>query len=337
VAATAEATPAGRAAAARAVIAAADAAGVTAYGSYETGVEWRAVANSLGIRAAEARTQARLVTVAMGPDDGTGYAEATAVDLARIDPAALGREAAESARASARPVEVAPGDYPVVLSEYAVVDLLDYLGYLGFSALAVQQGRSFFEPGKVVGSELVTIVDDAFDRAGTPTAFDDEGVAKERVVLLERGVCRELVYDTETATAAGRRSSGHGLPAPNPWGPFPLNQAMSPGEATREELLGGLDRGLYVTRIWYSNPVHEKRLIMTGMTRDGTYLVEDGRIVAPVRNLRFTQSYLDVLRDTIAVGRERKTLSAMLGTFVVPALRASAFTFTGVSRSDLPG
>ena len=218
-------------------------------------------------------------------------------------------------------------------------------GLLGHFVSAVSGGSLYRKSsflldslGTTVFSPVVSIHEDPMLPKGlASSAFDDEGVAKEQVVLLERGVCRELVYDTETATAAGRRSSGHGLPAPNPWGPFPLNQAMSPGEATREELLGGLDRGLYVTRIWYSNPVHEKRLIMTGMTRDGTYLVEDGRIVAPVRNLRFTQSYLDVLRDTVAVGRERKTLSAMLGTFVVPALRASAFTFTGVSRSDLPG
>ncbi|HZL15378.1 MAG TPA: DNA gyrase modulator, partial [Verrucomicrobiae bacterium] len=143
---TAGASPELRAEGVRAVIAAADAAGVTAYGSFSTSVETLAIASSRGIRAAEARTSSQLITVSMGPEDGTGYAEAAAVDATTIDAAALGREAAETARRAARPAALEPGEYPVVLAEYAVVDILDMLGYLGFSALAVEEGRSFYEP-----------------------------------------------------------------------------------------------------------------------------------------------------------------------------------------------
>ena len=225
-----------------------------------------------------------------------------------------------------------PGDYPVVLEPYAVVDLLDMLGYLGFSALAVQEGRSFFEPGKVVGSPLVTIVDDAEDLAGAPISFDYEGVPKQRVPLVEAGVCGEAVYDAQTAARAGRRSTGHGLPAPNPYGPFPLNMIMTAGDASRDELIGGLERGLLVTRFHYTNPVHPKLAIVTGMTRDGTFLVEHGRVVGPVRNLRFTQSYLDALAGVQAVGRERRLLRGFLGASLVPALRIGAFTFTGATE-----
>ncbi len=169
------------------MIAAADDAGVTAYGSFATGTESIAVANSTGARAAGTRTTSQLITVSMGPGGGTGYAEAAAVDATTIDAAALGREAAGKARATADAVSIEPGDYPVVLEEYAVVDLLDMLGYLGFSALAVQEERSFFEPGKRIGSDLVTIVDDGHDPAGLPLWFDYEGVAKQRVELVERG------------------------------------------------------------------------------------------------------------------------------------------------------
>ena len=144
-------------------------------------------------------------------------------------PRRIGREAAGKARATADAVAIEPGDYPVVLEEYAVVDLLDMLGYLGFSALAVQEERSFFEPGRRIGSDLVTIVDDGYDPAGLPLAFDYEGVAKQRVPLLERGVCRDVVYDAQTAARDGVASTGHGLPAPNPYGPFPLNMVMEPG------------------------------------------------------------------------------------------------------------
>jgi PmbA protein len=329
---TAQASPESRAAAAGAVIAAADAAGVLAYGSYRTGEDELAVANSLGVRLTETRSLGHLISVMMGPGGGSGYAESAAVDHTAIDAAALGREAAAKAAASRDPQGLPPGEYPVVLEEYAVVDLLDMLGYLGFSALAVQEGRSFVAPGRVIGSELVTIRDDATDPAGTPASFDYEGVAKQPVLLVERGVCRDVVYDVETASRAGRVSTGHGLPAPNTYGPFPLNMIMDTGSASREDLLGGLDRGLLVTRFHYTNPVHAKLAVVTGMTRDGLFLVEDGRVVAPVRNLRFTQSYLAALAGVVAVGRERRLLRGFLGAVLVPQLRIDAFTFTGATE-----
>jgi PmbA protein len=328
-ASTAEATPELRAEGARAVIAAADAAGVTAYGSFATNTETMAVANSLGIRAAGERTWSQLITVSMGPGGGTGYAEAAAVDALAIDAAALGREAAGKAQATANPVSVEPGDWPVVLEEYAVADLVDNLGYLGFSALAVQEGRSFVEIGRRVGSGLVDIWDDGADPAGLPMAFDFEGVAKRRVPLIEAGVCAGVVYDAQTASKDSVRSTGHGLPAPNAWGPFPLNMIMAAGTASREDLIGGLERGLLVTRFHYTNPVHPKLAIVTGMTRDGTFLVEHGRIAGPVKNLRYTQSYLDALAGIEAVGRDRKCLKGFLGGVVVPPVRIASWTFTG--------
>ena len=329
---TAAATPEFRADAVRQVIGAADAAGVTAYGSFSTGTDTTAVTNSNGVRVTGSRTTAHLITVSMGDAGGTGYAESAAVDATKIDPAAIGREAAEKARASANAVALEHGDYPVVLEEYAVVDLLDMLGYLGFSALAVQEERSFFEPGKRIGSDLVTIRDDGADPAGLPMAFDYEGLPKQRVELVERGACRGVVYDVQTGARDGVESTGHGLPAPNPYGPFPLNMVMEPGDATRDELIGGLDRGLLVTRFHYTNPVHPKLAIVTGMTRDGTFLVEDGRIVGPVRNLRYTQSYLDALRGAVAVGSERRTLKGFLGGVAVPAIRIENWTFTGTTE-----
>jgi predicted Zn-dependent protease len=330
--ATAGATPEERAEGVRAVIAAADAVGVRAFGSFSTGDEDLAVANSHGIRAAQQRTSAQLLTVTMAPDGGSGYAEQAAVDVTAIDAAAVGREAADKARATANPVAVEPGDWTVVLEEYAVVDLLSMLAFMGFSALAVQEERSFAEPGKVIGSELVTIVDDATEPGAMPMAFDYEGVAKQKVVLVERGVCRDVVYDAQTAARAGVTSTGHGLPAPNSYGPFPLNMVMAAGQTERTALVGEMERGLLVTRFHYTNPVHPKLAIVTGMTRDGTFLVEDGRIVGPVRNLRFTQSYLAALAGTVAVGRVRRTVRGDFGGVLVPAVRIEGWTFTGATE-----
>ena len=331
-AATADASPELRADGARAVIAAADAAGVTAFGSFRTEAETLAVVNSRGVRAAGARSDAHLLTVMMGPGGGTGYAEQAAVDVEAIDPSALGREAAERARLSRDAIELPAGDYPVVLESYAVGDITDMLGYLGFSGLAVEEGRSFSEPGRRIGSDLVSIWDDGADPDGLPMPFDYEGVPKQRVMLVEQGICRDVVYDAQTASRAGRPSTGHGLPAPNTWGPFPINMFMAPGTTSRDELIAGMERGLIVTRFHYTNPVHPKLAIVTGMTRDGTFLVEDGKVVAPVRNLRFTQSYLDALAGVEAVSSERRLVRGMLGGALVPALRIASWTFTGTTR-----
>ena len=269
----------------------------------------------------------------MGPDGGTGYAERNAVDVSRLDAAAVGREAARTARDMADPVELPPGDYPVVLEPYAVVDIVDMLGYLGFSALAVQEERSFFEAGRRIGSPLITLVDDASDDAGTPASFDYEGVPTQRVTLLDAGVCRDVVHDAQTAARDGVASTGHGLPAPNPWGPFPLHMVMAAGTTPREELVAGLERGLLVTRFHYTNVIHPKQAIITGMTRDGLFLVEGGRIVGPVRNLRFTQGYLDALDRVEAVSAERIAVEGFLGTAVVPALRIGELLLHGRDRA----
>jgi predicted Zn-dependent protease len=331
--ATADASPELRAEGARAVIAAADAAGVAAFGSFSTEAEAVAVATTRGIRAAERRTSSQLLTVTMGPDDGTGYAEQVAVDAATIDAPAIGREAAERARASVKPVDIEPGEYPVVLHHYAVVDLVDMLGYLGFSALAVQEDRSFWEAGRRVASPLVSIADDGRDAAGLPASFDAEGVPKQRLSLLDAGVCRDLAFDAQTAAKAGRASTGHGLPAPNTFGPFPTNMVMAAGDASFEDLVAGMERGLLVTRFHYTNPVHSKKVIITGMTRDGTFLVERGEVVRPVRNLRFTMSYLDALANVEAVTADRRCIRGFLGASVVPAVRVSGFSFTGATAA----
>jgi predicted Zn-dependent protease len=332
--ATAVADPDIRAEAAAAVIAAAEAVGAQAFGLVETGAQTVSVVNSLGIDVSEARSRAQVLTVMMGPGGGTGYAEEVAVDITALDASAIGREAAERTAAMRDPLELPAGDYPVVLDSYAVMDLAIWLGAIGFNAQEVQEQQSFYEPGKVVGSSLVNLADDGTDPAGTPASFDYEGVAKRRVPLIEAGACREVVHDSRTAAAAGVPSTGHALPAPNPWGPYPFHLTMTAGETPREELIGRLERGLLVTRFHYTSLVHPRQVKVTGMTKDGLFLVEGGRITAPVRNLRFTQSYLDALAAVEAVSRERRAVDGdgFLGTVVVPSLRIGSFGFTGVTE-----
>jgi len=333
-AATAEAGPDLRADAAGAIIAAAEGVGAGAFGLVETGSETISVINSLGIDVSEERSRSQVLTVMMGRGGGSGYAEQVAVDIEAIDASAIGREAAQRTAAMKDPIELTAGDYPVVLDSYAAMDVALWLGLVGFGAQDVQEQQSFYERGKVVASPLVNLSDDGTDPEGAPASFDYEGVAKQRVSLIDKGVCRDVVHDTRTAARDDVRSTGHALPAPNPWGPYPLNLSMRAGETPRDEVIGGMERGLLVTRFHYTNVVHPKQVKITGMTKDGLFLVEDGRIVAPVRNLRFTQSYLDALAAVEAVSIERRSIDGdgYLGTIVVPALRIGSFSFTGATE-----
>lgn len=335
-AATARADPELRAAGARAVIAAGDAAHLESSGAFSTETATLAVANTRGMRNVHSVTQAKLLTVMMGEDGASGYAQATAPDIRSIDPAAVGEEAADKAARSSDAVDLEPGEYPVVLEEYAVATLLEYLSWVGFSALAVEEGRSFMDLGKRIMGENVSIWDDGLDPQGLPTAIDYEGVPKQRVDLIRNGVATAVVHDTATAARAGVASTGHGLPAPNAFGPMAWNLFMSPGSSAKEVMLSAIERGVWVTRFHYVNIVHAKRGILTGMTKDGTFLIEDGRITHPIRNLRFSQAIPEAFSAIEAIGSETRLVAAEYSGINarVPALRLAKFAFTGATGEE---
>jgi predicted Zn-dependent protease len=328
--ATAQCTPDQRAAGVGTVVRLAEEANLIAAGAFSTAMQEIAIANSLGVRAYHAGTSADLNTVVM--NDTSGWAAAASRDVGGIDPEALGREAVGKAIRSRDPQPLAAGSYPVVLEPYAVAEMLTYFNYLGSSALAQQEGRSPLELGAQQAAALVTIYDDGYDLAGLPMPFDWEGVPKQRVNIIENGVTRAVVYDTQTAAKDGVQSTGHALPAPNTYGPLALNLHMQPGDASLTDLIKGIERGVYVTRFWYVNVVQPKQAILTGMTRDGTFLIENGEIVGPVRNLRFTQSALDALHNVEAVGCDTVLDRGYFGATRAPALRIGAFTFTSTTE-----
>ena len=338
VAATAEASAARRAEGARAVIASGETKGLQSAGSFSTSVMTVAVANSHGIRARHRSSRASLLTVMMdgfGSGAASGYAHAGATDVGDIDAETLGIEAAEKGDAMRGAGELEPGEYQVVLEEYAVAGLLEYLTYIGFSGLAHEEGRSFMELGRRMMAQSVSIWDDGTDPSGMPSVIDFEGVARHRVDLIEDGVARAVVHDAATGARAGTGSTGHGLPAPNLLGPMPLNVFMAPGSTPRDELIAGVERGIWVTRFHYINPVHPKKAILTGMTKDGTFLIEDGRLARPLMNFRFTQAIPEALSDVRAMSDSTKLLPGeFIGTYRVPALHLGSFSFTGVTAAE---
>jgi PmbA protein len=336
---TADAGPELRAKGVAQVIAAADRDSLNASGAFATERQTMAVANTGGLKSSETATQARLITVVMGEGGASGYAQAVSSDVGHIDGATIGAEAVDKAVRSAAAEDLAPGEYRVVLEEYAVAGLLEYLSFVGFSALAAQEERSFMEIGKQVMGDNVSIWDDGCDPSGTPSSIDFEGVSKRRVDLVSNGVATGLVHDTATAHKEGVASTGHGLPAPNTWGPLAWNLFMGSGRVSREELLAGLDRGIWVTRFHYINIVHGKRAILTGMTKDGTFLVEGGRIVRPIRNFRFTQSIPEAFSRISAIGATTRLVAAEYSGINcrVPALLIDRFAFTGATAAEEGG
>jgi PmbA protein len=340
---TAGLDPAVPGAALRAAFAGADRNGLEAHGIWSAGAVRIAFASSTGARGADAVTDVFMKVLCRGASGRSGYAARTAASASAIDPAAVAEEAARRAAPGQR-AELPPGEYDVVLDADAVGVLLEFLGGLAFDGLAYAEGRSALAGrlGERVVAPSINLSDSPRFRGTLPRAFDAEGVSKRPLPLIQDGVAHAVVHDARSAAAAGAgaRSTGHALaPGGAPSSPAPTNLVLVGGGASGvEELAAPIERGIYVSRLWYVNPVHAKRTLLTGMTRDGTFLIEDGRIARPLRDVRFTDSVLRILASTEALAAQPRLVSE--GEFygrrfaagvVCPAIRAPAFRVTGAT------
>ncbi|MBI5653530.1 MAG: TldD/PmbA family protein [Chloroflexi bacterium] len=332
---TANFSPEQRAQVVNALCKKAKAKGVVAAGAFRTSASEIAVANSLGVFAYHPGTVASLTTVMMA-DTGSGYAEVAHADASAINADALAEEAIGKAIKSRNPTVAEPGEYTVLLEESAVEDMLNFFAFLSFSALAVQEERSFMrgKSGEKVMSENVTLWDDGLAPDTLALPFDFEGVPRQRVMLVENGIARGIVYDTPTAQREGKTSTGHSLPAPNSMGPLALHLFMAPGETPKNEMIKNIERGIWVTRFWYTRVLQPMPVLITGMTRDGTFLIENGAITRPIKNMRFTTSYLDAFNHIRAISRETKLTHEEWtgGARRMPAIVTDGFRFTGVTQ-----
>jgi len=307
-------------------------------GAFSHGQVEVAIVNSLGVEAYQPYSDLFLHLVV---DNGmnTGYASFVSRDTQSLQVERLANEAMEKA-SKIEPVQIEPDEYETILEPYAVSELLSFLGTLGFHALAVQEGRSFLcdQFGKKIVDPRVTIYDDGLDPDGLQVPFDFEGVPKQKVTFFDAGVTREVTHDSFTAGKEGKLSTGHGLIAPNSEGPVPINLFMKEGKSSLSEMIQSTRKGIYVTRFHYTNVVEPMKAVITGMTRDGTFLIEDGEIKQPIKNLRFTESILKALSRVSAVSKERRVSSEgtvysrrfITGT-VTPAIKVDGFNFSGIS------
>jgi predicted Zn-dependent protease len=338
---TAELDPGAAGAALRDAFAAAAERGLEAYGIWSAGAVETAVAATTGLSAVDRVTDAYMKVVCRDGAGRSGFAAATGTGIAAIDGGALARAAGAKVVGGVS-VTVEPGEYPVVLDHDAVGTLLDMLSFTAFNGLAhaEERGALVGRLGTRVAAPAITLADSPHLPGTLPRAFDAEGVPKRPLPLIEEGVARGVAHDTRSAARAGdgTRSTGHALaPGGALGGPAPTNLVLGGGRAADvEDLAAPIERGLYVTRLWYVNVVHERSALLTGVTRDGTFLIEDGRITRPARNVRFTDSGLRILDATEALtgGRRLVSEAEFYGTrfatgVVCPALRACGFRVTG--------
>jgi predicted Zn-dependent protease len=321
-----------RAAVARSVIAPSERRGFTAAGTVSVADYAVAVANSNGVSVAAEASDIRATVLSMAPHRSSGWASYLGRDEAGVDGGALGEQAADIAERSSDPVPLDPGTYTVVLAPEAVAEALDFVGYLGFGAKAYAEQSSFLSRalGTQVADTRVGLADDVSAPGMIGLPFDFEGQPKLTTPLIEGGVARGPVTDSYYAHKLGLPNTGHALPAPNSWGPLPLNLVMAAGDADLDDMIASVEHGVYVTRFHYVNVEDPMKLVLTGMTRDGTFLIERGRLTRPVRNLRFTQSMLDALEHVGAIGRERRLVGpGEGGATLVPALLIERWEFTG--------
>lgn len=306
---------------------------LTAAGAFSTGALTIGIANSLGVLKVATLTEADVNTIFMS-QNSSGYADYYAKDVKEIDFHKLVNSAAEKALKSVDPIAIQPGRYTVILEPAAVADMLMYLAFCGFGALAYQEERSFMSEklGQKITGENITIWDDgtSSDTLGLP--FDFEGVPKQKVILIEDGVAKNIVYDSYTAHKEDKKSTGHALPAPNVYGPQPSNLFLKNGGYSTKEMVSSTKKGILVTRFHYTNIEDPLKTMLTGMTRDGTFLIEDGEIACGVKNLRFTQNILEALSNVEMVSEKTELKQAFFGFCRTPALKISKFNFTGATE-----
>jgi predicted Zn-dependent protease len=328
---TAGLTPDRRAETVRRLLEPARAGGLDASGFLIYRASAQAVATSRGLFVYHPSTLATLTTTVRTPDGtGSGWAGVGGNDWDRVDAIGAGRTATDKARMSRNPQPVEPGDWTVILEPTAVGNMVNLLmGQL--SARQASEGRSFFARGggeTRIGERFVdpriTIFSDPLDPDLFTAPFDSQGLANRRMVWVEDGVLRNLVYDRFWAEQEAREPTG-----------FPAGYKMAGGDSTLEEMIASTERGLLVTRFWYIRSVDPRTILNTGLTRDGTFLIEDGRITRPVQNLRWNESPVHMLNNVEMVGeavRVNASGSGDLGAnVVVPALKVRGFTFTSVS------
>lgn len=309
---------------------------VTIAGTFLTGQDEMAVVNSAGLSLYQPFTIASIKLISMRGST-SGFAQSTGRDISKLNIEGTLENAIHKSKLIHKyePKDIKLGGYDCILEPDAVAEILMWLGYIGFGAKLFREHRSFVSGriGDRIMSKALTIYDNGISEEGLAFPFDFEGFSKKRVELIKGGVVKGIVYDSDYATLYGRASTGHALPPDDPEGPLPLNLFIAPGNSTLSKMVSSLSKGILITRFHYVNGyLNPREALMTGLTRDGTFLIEKGKPIAALKNLRFTHSILDAFSKIRLISKETKLVSdpsQEMGSCVVPALLIEGFNFTG--------
>jgi predicted Zn-dependent protease len=306
--------------------------GQVAAGIFSSGQSQSSVGNSRGLFAAYRETHSQF-SITMQEDPAASWAKSNSSDYRKFDPMKLAEKASEKAHLGINARELAPGRYTVILEPAAVLDLVGFLFY-DFAATALADKRSCLNErmGKQLFGKNITITDDVYHPLQQGAPFDGEGIPRQRVVLVDDGIPRNLVYARATAKAAGKSPTGHGFALPNEYGEAPMNLVFSGGDSSLEKMVASTERGLLGTRLWYIREVDPYEKVMTGMTRDGLFLVEKGRVTGAVRNFRFNQSLIEMLKNVELLGPAVRATGEEAFEMVVPAMKVRDFHFSEVTK-----
>ncbi|MFA6316704.1 MAG: metallopeptidase TldD-related protein [Elusimicrobiota bacterium] len=307
--------------------------GQLASGTFDNGWSRVTVANSRGVFGSHLESSAAFkLTVKDG--DGMGWADDSGAVVGEIDFSGVSACARAKARLAKAPRDVKPGRYTVVLEADPVANLLLFTSIYGFGGQFYQEGQSFMagKLGRRVMGPNITLEDNGLDGPSASMPFDFEGMPRKKVVFVENGVAKAVAHDRRTAAKAKAEPTGHALPNPNPYGPIPTSVCLRAGGSSLEDMVKGTKRGLLVTQFHYLNVLKPIELELTGMTRNGTYMIEDGRLAYPVKNLRFTESLVAAFNRVEALSPTRKVKSAFFGgKFLVPAAKITDFCFSSAT------
>lgn len=303
--------------------------GLTLAGAYSIHTHELAIANSNGVEAYNNGANASLKVTAMS-DDSSGAADIVTPRISEINAMDVVKEAASRALMSKNPSDILePGDYEVVFLHYAVAEMIGIMNWGGFSGKAASEGRSFagLNLDKKICSDKLTIADDPFDPRRSPmlSQFDMEGYPKQKLTLIEKGVPVALCYDGYTARKEGKQNTGHYT---GTWGPHPLHLSVMGGESTVDEMISHVKKGVLVSRFWYSNLISPLTVEFTGMTRDGLFLIENGKIVTGLKNMRVTDSIIRIF-DGI---EEIENVTRNHDGIIAPAMRCKAIRFSSKTK-----
>ncbi len=324
---TAESQPEQRAKAVQEIVKVCAKDKLLAAGAFRVTTETLAIANSLGVSQYNASTKSELSLTAVGEKQNAGWAIAYNRDIDKIDARQLAARATDKARRSLNPISLEAGSYTVILEPAAVGQLLLFLAFMGFGGKTLHQQRSFMagKIGEKITGENITITEDPFDPQLLGVPFDYEGVPRRKVVLIENGIARDVVTNSYYARLLGGESTGHALPPNNTYGPYPKHMAIAPGDKSIEEMIASTARGIYITHFWYVNFLNPIQTQVTGTTRDGTFLIENGRIGPAVKNMRMSQSILTAFANAEMISSTRELYPQYSVVMLVPAMKINNF------------